>query len=166
MQPLKAKTIQMDTNELEAYIDSRYETGAQQAELEALETAFAERVSEDENTTEEDLQMSEAHDMGVDLEEWLAIEYYQYLNPNERVGGRDNRDFFNPNGFNDFLSLNLKPGIKRKDIVTAAKDIYEYKTQLIRRQKSKLKFNHIPNRLSKLYKRIDKNRSEKYDIRK
>ena len=36
----------LGTNELEAYIDSRYEAGAPQDELESLETAFAGRVSD------------------------------------------------------------------------------------------------------------------------
>ena len=133
-------TNKMGTNELEAYLDSRYEAGAPQAELEALEITFAERVSEDElNMTEEEPNMREAHDMGVDLEEWLAIEYFQYLNPNERVGGREDKDFFNPNGFNEFLSLNLKPGIKRKDIMEAARDIYEYRKNLTEKYRSKNK---------------------------
>ena len=55
-------------------MDTRYESGAPQAELDALETAFAQRVSEDDlNMTEEEPNMAEAYDMGVDLEEWLAI---------------------------------------------------------------------------------------------
>ena len=153
MQPLKAETLEMSTRKLEAYIDSRYEAGAKQGELDALETAFAGRVSEDENTTEDEPNMAEAWDMGVDLEEWLALEYYQYLNPKERVGGREEADFFGPDCFNDFLSLNLKPSIKRKDILEAAKDSYEYKTNLIRRQKSKPKLSNIPPRLYQVYKK-------------
>ena len=144
MQPVKTEITKMSTQELEAYIDSRYEAGAQQAELGALETAFAERISEDENITEDEPSMSEAWDMGVDLEEWLAIKYFQYLHPKERIGGRDTKDFFTPECFNDFLSLNLKPTIKRKDILSAAKDIYDYKTNLIRRQKSKSKRTILP----------------------
>jgi len=145
---------EMGTNELEAYLDSRYEAGAPQAELEALETAFAERVSEDEtNMTEEEPNMREAHDMGVDLEEWLAIEYFQYLNPNERVGGREDKDFFNPNGFNEFLSLNLKPGIKRKDIMEAARDIYEYRKNLTEKYRSKNK-PYPPNKFPQKIKNL------------
>ena len=72
MQPLKAEITKMGTNDLEAYIDLRYEAGAPQAELEVLETAFAERVSEDEiNMTEEEPNMAEP---GVwrSTGEWLA----------------------------------------------------------------------------------------------
>ena len=153
MQPLKAEIIQMGTEELEAYIDLRYEAGAQQGELDTLETAFAERDSEDEiNMTEEEPNMAEAWDMGVDLEEWLAYEYYRYLHPETEWGGRKKEGFFNPTLFNDFLSLNLKPTIKRKDILSAAQDIYEYKTKLIKRQKSKHKLLNIPTRLSNLFK--------------
>lgn len=139
MQTLKAEITKLGTEVLEAYIDSRYEAGAPQAELEVLETAFAERVSEDEiNMTEEEPNMAEAWDMGVDLEEWLAYEYYRYLHPETEWGGREESGFFNPTLFNDFLSLNLKPNITRQDILEAAKDVYEYKSQLIQRQKSKL----------------------------
>ena len=89
--------------------------------------------------------MAEAYDMGVDLEEWLAIEYFQYLNPKERTRRQGNKRLFQPGLlFNDFLSLNLKPIITRKDILEAAKEIYEYKTNLIQRQKSKL-FSHYSN---------------------
>lgn len=87
------------TEELEAYIDSRYEAGTLQAELDALETAFAERVSEDEpNMTEEEPNMAEAHDMGVDLEEWLAIEYFQYLHPKEKTSCLPPKTFTNTRG--------------------------------------------------------------------
>jgi hypothetical protein len=136
MQTLKEEITKMSTQELEAHIDSRYEAGASQTELEALETAFAGRVSEDElSMTEDEPDMREAYDMGIDLEEWLAIEYFQYLNPNERVGGRAEEDYFSPDCFNDFLSLNLKPGITRQDILSAAQDAYQYKQRLIHRQK-------------------------------
>ena len=144
MQTLKAEIVKMGTEELEAYIDSRYEAGAPQGELEALEVAFAPRVSEDEsNMTEEELNMSEAHDMGVDLEEWLAIEYHQFTHPQDRVGCREDGDFLRPEVFNDFLSLNLKPRIKRQDILEAAKDIYQYKRNL--NQRRRIKSKHIYN---------------------
>ena len=63
----------MGTNELEAYIDSRYEAGAPQEELEALEVAYAERVSEEDlNMTEEDPNMQEDTAEGTHLEENLS----------------------------------------------------------------------------------------------
>ena len=147
MQTLKAEITKLGTGDLEAYIDLRYESGAPQGELDALETAFAERVSEDENITEDEPNMSEAYDMGADLEEWLAIEYHQFIHPQERTSSRETRDYFSPACLNDFLSLNLKPTIKRKDILSAAKDVYEYKTQLIQRYKQKPKFSYLSSNI-------------------
>ncbi len=141
-----AEMTQLSTEELEKHIDSRYEAGVPQAELDALETEYAQRVSEDDlNMTEDEPQMSEAYDMGVDLEEWLAKEYNEFINPEWRIGGREEKDYFNPHSFNDFLTLNLKSGIKRKDIMEAAKDVYEYKKNLIDKYRSKNKFSNIPS---------------------
>jgi len=144
MQPLKVEITKLGTEDLEAYIDTRYESGAQQEELDALETTFAERVSEDENTTEEEPNMAEAWDNGVDLEEWLAYEYYRFLHPQTEWGDRKEDDFFSPECFNDYMSLHLKPNITRQDILEAAKDIYDYKIKLIQRQKSKSKLSNLP----------------------
>ena len=92
MQTLKAEITILGTEDLESYIDSRYEAGVPQGELEALETAFAERVSEDELAmTEDEPAMAEAWDMGVDLEEWLALEYARYLDPKEHGGRQPER---------------------------------------------------------------------------
>ncbi len=100
--------------------------------------------------------------MGVDLEEWLANEYHQFINPKERTGGREDKDYFNPDAFNDFLSLNLKAGIKREDIMEAAKDVYEYKKNLIERQKSENKLSSIPIQL-KQHQEIEQERGyERY----
>ena len=146
---IKLKIIKsLDTDELEVFIDACYEAYAPQEQLDLLETLYATRVSEEYlNMTEEEPNMAEAWDMGVDLEEWLAYEYYQYLHPKERVGGKEEADFFRPEGFNDFLSLNLKPTIKRKDILSAAKDIYERKQSLILRYRTANKINTIPKSL-------------------
>ncbi len=136
------------TNKLEEHIDLRYEQNASQKELDILETLFDHFVTEEEpNMTEDEPSMCEAYDMGVDLEEWLAREYYEYTHPDERVGGRENKDYFTLHSFNDFMTLNLKVGIKRKDIVAAAKDAYERKKSLIERYKSRTKINHVPARL-------------------
>lgn len=140
MQTVDTEIIKLTTEELEAYIDSRYEAGASQEELNALETEYSNRVSEDDlNMTEDEPNMSEAHEMGVDLEEWLTKEYYEFINPKERIGGREDKDYFNPDSFNDFMTLNPKAGIKREDIMEAAKDAYEYKRNLIKKYMSKHK---------------------------
>ncbi len=148
-----AEMTKMSTEELEKHIDSRYEARAPQAELDALETQYAETVSEDDlNMTEDEPQMSEAYDMGVDLEEWLAREYYEFTNPEGRIGGREDKDYFNPDSFNDFMTLNLKAGIKRKDIMEAAKDVYGYKKNLIDKYRSRNKFSNIPDNLRGILK--------------
>ena len=127
MPTVSLEITNMSTVELEEYIDSRYEVGAQQDELDILEMEYSNRVSEDDlNMTEDEPDMREAHEMGVDLEEWLANEYFEYTHPDKRVGGRGAKDYFHPHSFNDYLTLNLKAGIKRKDIMAAAKDVYEY----------------------------------------
>ncbi len=105
-------------------------------------------VSEDDlNMTEDEPDMREAYDMGVDLEEWLANEYYEYTHPQERIGGREDSAYFSPDSFNDFMTLNLKPGMTKKDIMEAAKDVYEYRRNLIQRQKSSNKLSNIPKEL-------------------
>ena len=48
MYTVEAEITNMGTNELEAYIDSKYEAGAPQEELEALEVTYADRVSEED----------------------------------------------------------------------------------------------------------------------
>jgi hypothetical protein len=138
----------LNTNELEVFIDTCYEVHVPQEQLELLETLYADRVSEEDlNMTEDEPNVAEAWDMGVDLEEWLAYEYYRYLHPPTEWGGRKKGDFFKPETFNDFLSLHLKPTIKRKDILSAAKDIYERKQGLILRYRSANKINTIPKNL-------------------
>ena len=136
----------MSTDELEKYIDSRYEAGAPQDELDVLETEYSNRVSEDDlNMTEDEPNMREALDMGVDLDEWLANEYFEYTHPDQRGGAKEAKDYFHPRSFNEFTMFNLKAGITRKDIMAAAKDVYEYKKNLIQRYKSKNKFSNIPS---------------------
>ena len=148
MPTVSLEITNMSTVELEEYIDSRYEVGAQQDELDILEMEYSNRVSEDDlNMTEDEPDMREAHEMGVDLEEWLANEYFEYTHPDQRVGCREAKDYFHPHSFNDYLTLNLKVGIKRKDIMAAAKDVYEYKRNLIDRYRSKNKLFNIPSSL-------------------
>jgi len=145
---MELNITKMSTDELEQYIDSRYEAGAPQEELDVLEVEYSNRVSDDDlNMTEDEPDMREAHEMGVDLEEWLAKEYFEYTHPQERVGGREAKDYFHPHIFNEFMMFKLKVGIKRKDIMEAAKDIYEYKRNLIQRYRSKNKFSNIPSSL-------------------
>ena len=148
MQTVTSEITGMNTEELESYIDYRYEAGAPQEELDALEIEYSKRVSEEDlKMTEDEPNMREAYEMGVDLEEWLASEYYQFIHPEARSGGKETKDYFRPRSFNDFMTINLKAGIKRKDIMAAAKDVYEYKRDLIKRQKSSNKLSNIPKEL-------------------
>ena len=135
----------LSTIELEDYIDARYEAGAAQDELDVLETIYSFRVSEDDlNMSEDDPDIREAHEMGIDLEEWLAKEYFEYTHPRERVGGRESRHYLTRNCFDEFLTLHHKSNVRRKDIMAAAKDVYEYKRNLIQRYRAKNKFCNIP----------------------
>ncbi|MDE2027079.1 MAG: hypothetical protein KGJ11_00885 [Candidatus Omnitrophica bacterium] len=138
----------LNTEELEVFIDACYETHVPQEQLALLETIYAGRISEDELLmTEDEPSMSEAHDMGVDLEEWLAQEYFEYIHPNRRIGLRDSKDYFNPSCFDDFLYFNPKPGLTRKMLKEAARDIYERKRSLVLRYRSLNKINTIPKNL-------------------
>ena len=47
MRTADTEITNMSTEELEAYIDARYEAWAPQDELDALEVAYADRVSEE-----------------------------------------------------------------------------------------------------------------------
>jgi len=138
----------LDTENLEVLIDACYEAQATQEQLDLLETIYAQRVSEEDiNMTEDDLDVSEALDMGVDLEEWLANEYFEFIHSDQRTGLRDSKDYFNPQLFNDFLYFNPKPGLTRKKIMAAARDIYERKQSLITRYQASNKINTIPKNL-------------------
>ncbi len=144
MHTINQEITKRGTQELEAYIDTRYEAGAPQAELEALETAFAERVSEDElNMTEEDPNMMEDTAEGTHLEENLREAYRRYLQPdNERDGRMTRREVirFMRSIIKD--SRNINKGMKavsNAQILEAAKDIYEYRKNLIEKYRSKNK---------------------------
>ena len=152
MHTVEAEITKMDTNELETYIDSRYEAGAPQEELEALEVAYAQRVSEDDlNMTEEDPNMREDTAEGTHLEENLAEAYRRYLQPDDQRDGRMTKAevvSFMRAIVEDSKSINK--GMKKVSsgqILAAAKDVYEYKINLIIRYKSKNKLSSIPTNL-------------------
>ena len=150
---VNTEMTQLSTEELEKYIDSRYETEAPQAELEALETEYAQRVSEDDlNMTEDEPNMSE--EIGPDggnLEEGLIEMYRRYLQPQgKRDGLMDNKDIIGNIRANledaGFKSGGLKK-VSDKEVLAAAKDLYEHRKDLISRYKSKNKFSNIPGNL-------------------
>jgi hypothetical protein len=142
----------MTTDELEAYIDARYEAGAPQYELEALEMAYADRVSEDDLTmTEEDPKMQEDTAEGTHLEENLADAYRRYLQQDEERDGRMTKQeviSFMRAIIEDSKGINKgMKDVSDGQILAAAKDVYEYKRNLIKRYRSKKKLSNMPANL-------------------
>ncbi len=152
-----AEITSLNTVDLEKYIDSRYEANATQDELDALETEYAQRVSEDDlNMTEEDPNIREDTGVGTHLEENLIDAYHRYLQPDDqRDGGMTRKEVFSFMRaiINDSRGINkkMKGYITNKQALAAAKDVYEYKKALIVRYKSKNKIFNIPNRLKGLF---------------
>ena len=152
MRTVETEITKMSTEELEAYIDSRYEAGAPQDELEALEMAYANRVSEDDlNMTEEDQNMQEDTAEGTHLEENLAEAYRRYLQPDDQRDGRMTKQevvSFMRAIIEDSRGINKEmKDVSGGQILAAAKDVYEYKRNLIKRYKSKNKLSNIPANL-------------------
>ncbi|MDO8674736.1 MAG: hypothetical protein Q7K71_01300 [Candidatus Omnitrophota bacterium] len=148
-----AQMTKLSTEELEKYLDSRYEAEAHQAELDALETEYAQRVSEDDlNMTEDEPNMSEEiGPNGGNLELGLIEMYRRYLQPQgQRDGLMDNEDIIGNIRANlkdaGFKSGGLKK-VSDKEALAAAKDLYEHRKDLISRYKSKNKLSNIPGNL-------------------
>ena len=152
MHTVEAEITKMGTNELEAYIDLRYEAGASQEELEGLEVAYAQRVSEDDlNMTEEDPNMREDTAEGTHLEENLREAYRRYLQPEDERDGRATQEeliHFMRAIVEDSRGINKgMKDVSDSQILDAAKDVYEYRRNLIERYKSKNKLFNIPSNL-------------------
>ncbi len=152
MQTVITEITKMSTNELEAYLDSRYEAGAPQEELEALEVAFAERISEDDlNMTEEDPNMMEDTAEGTHLEENLRDAYRRYLQPDDERDGRMTKKeviHFMRVIIEDSRGINKgMKGVSNSQVLDAARDVYEYRRNLIKRYKLKNKLSNIPKEL-------------------
>ncbi len=153
MQTLYPEIIQLSTEELEQYIDAKYEADAPQDELDALETAYSTRVSEDDlSMTEEEPNMREDTAEGTHLEENLVCAYCRYLQPDDhRDGAMTKKEVvsFMRAIIEDSKGINM--GMKKvtnAQVLDAAKDVYEYKKNLIEKFKSKNKISHIPARLT------------------
>jgi len=141
----------MGTVELEVYIEFMYESEASQEELDFLETIFAERISEEDlNITEEDPNMSEEIGInGGNLELGLIEMYRRYLQPDGKRDGlmtkketiQCMRGYLEDAGLK---SAGLKD-VTDSQILAAAKDVYEYKKNLIKRYKSKNKISNLPD---------------------
>ena len=147
---VNVKMDKLSTEELEEYIDSRYEAKAPQAELNALETEYSKRVSEDDlNMTEEEPDMSEEiGPNGGNLELGLIEMYRRYLQPEgKRDGLMDNKEIIAGIRAN-LEDAGLKSGglkdVTDEQVLVAAKDLYEHKKNLIEKYKSRNKFSNIP----------------------
>ena len=144
-----AEITKLSIEELEKHIDSRYEANAPQRELNALETAYSERISEDDlNMTEEEPAMREDTGEGTHLEENLVDAYRRYLQPDDQRDGRMTKEeviSFMRAIIEDsrFINKGMK-SITDTEVLAAAKDVYEYKRDLINKYKSKNKFSNIP----------------------
>ena len=138
---------EISTAELEEFVDSRYEAGAPQEELDLLETLFDERVSEDDQgVTEEEQNISEETHQGAGLVEQLIGMYHRYLNPGlcdgmevEDILG-NMRSALETYGF---TSGGFKKDTSDAKILALAKELYEDKQDLIKRYKSKDKISNI-----------------------
>ncbi len=153
MQTVTSEIKGMSTDELESYIDYRYEAGAPQDELDALEITYAKRVTEEDlNITEDEPNMSEEIGLnGGNLELGLIEMYRRYLQPEgQRDGGMEIEDLIHNMRVNledaGFKAGGLKD-ITDSQILAAAKDVYEYRVNLIQRYKSRNKLSNLPSKL-------------------
>ena len=130
---------ELPTDALESYIELRYESEASQAELDVLETIFAERVTEENPAmTEDDPQMSEEQFNVASLEDGLFDLYRRYLQPQGRRDGLlDDADIVS--GLRSWVEEagfclgGLRRGVTDEQLLDAAKDVYERKRNLIRK---------------------------------
>jgi hypothetical protein len=118
----------MTTNDLEKHIDARYAAGAPQDELDALETIYDTRV------TEEEVGVGEATHQGADLEEQLIHMYHRYITPSMR-SGMEEADILG-NMRSAIQTYGGTPGTDAQ-ILSAAKELYEARKALISRYKAK-----------------------------
>lgn len=138
---------EISTAELEKFIDSRYEAGAPQEELDLLETLFDERVSEDDQSvTEEEQNISEETHQGAGLVEQLIGMYHRYLNSGLRNGMEVEDILGNMRSALEtygFASGGFKRDTTDTRILELAKELYEDKQDLIKKYKSKEKISNI-----------------------
>jgi len=129
----------LDTENLESLMDTRYEAGASQKELDFLENIYAERMSEEEPNVSEDNEPSLEGNgrYGVDLESQLESFYSQFKLPvNARDGQYTNKELMTNIRENLKAHGDLKD-VSDEDIVNAAKDVAEWKEKLNERRAAK-----------------------------
>ncbi|HAH20133.1 MAG TPA: hypothetical protein DCL49_04420 [Candidatus Omnitrophica bacterium] len=160
---LPKEVTNLSTDDLEILIDRRYEAEVTQEELNLLETEWEKRVTEEDlSITETEQNIGEGDISGSDLTEVLIKTYYQYITSKDRTGGLDNASFQQKGFWVDIVKEMSKTApretITDKQVMEAAKDIYEYKVKLLQRQKVGRLFlveNIICNRVAiKPYKNL------------
>ena len=135
------KTIRnLTTDELETFIDSRYEVGATQKELDFLETEWEGRVSEDiQSMTEEELNVGEDITQGSHLEESLVDTYERYLLSQKTGEYRGSSTEQIRDNFLEVLKeMSVQAPLKtvtNEQVFEAAKELYEAKQALIKKIK-------------------------------
>ena len=137
----------MDTSALEAYVLKRYDQNAPQEELNALEDIFEARVSELElGYSEEELNVSE-NSPGDFMYESLREMYYRYTHPNDRNGMDERGILDNMRSAVELGSrFTMKKNVTDEMLLAAAKDLYEWRRELIQRFRGTHKA--FPNGLS------------------
>ena len=136
------KPEEMSTDVLEEHILKRYEAKAPRAEINALETEYAKRISEEDiRMTEEDINLSEDTN-GAGLEQQLTLGYHEYLKPEaERSGQMTDSDLIG--NMRDAIETFTggKSPKSDKSVLAAAKDVYENSVKLrLRYKKPKTPF--------------------------
>jgi len=148
--------VNMNVQELEAYIDMRYEAGASQLELDSLEDLYDSKVDVEMDWNESDGSIGEGiFGQGADLDEQLVYLYYIYVTPEARTAGRNEEDIIY--GLRSVLFDLYKKypdDMSDSEILDIAKDFYERKKNIIARYKQTSKL--FPP--SEMFKKLDKRR--------
>lgn len=135
------------TKDLEEFIDSRYEEGAPQEELNVLEEIYAERASEEneglvDQKTGEDAESTQ-EDVGLALDEILAKTYKSHALDKDQTYGSDEN--FAGNVRSNLTHPQLKTGFTQEmvdslsdeQVIKIAKDAYDRRQKLVAKQKAK-----------------------------
>lgn len=137
----------LETADLEGYIESRYEAGAGQTELDVLETLYAERISEESPGFLDEMEnVLDADQVGwASLEEVLIRSYHNLISGDAEKSGMSKEDVLTNMRANIEEAMfesgqkDVKDAITKitdEQIMDAAKDVYEAKVELLKRIKS------------------------------
>ena len=144
------KPDKMGIDDLEAFIDKKYEDKAPLEEIEKLEAEFDRRVTSEDTKKTQGTDIAESTmgtedpflvSEGVSIDEQLVNAYANWLEPiDKKTGGRpngmDDKDLIeNMRGiFQDHPEMKPKH-LSKKNILEAAKDVYDNKKKIIEKHK-------------------------------